>query len=354
MIYAGIDEAGYGPLLGPLVISRTIFEVGGDDASALHWTDDDQPDPPDLWRLLGRVVCRTLAEHRKSRRLAVNDSKALKNKTVGIRHLEAACLAFTAANRLDEHMPEDGPPWPGHVGDWLNCLGSERTESQLGETLPWYAPSQALPWDVLPVTMTAQELQIACSMLHRDCEKAAVAMPEPPAAAVVFEDQFNRMYSTTRSKASVSFTFVARHIRHVIDRYGPQHPLIVVDRQGGRTRYRELLADICPGWSLAILRETPGMAIYRLEHPQGCEAGTATVLFTVDAEQKHLPVALASMTAKYTRELCMARFNAFFRQHVPDLKPTAGYTADGRRFIRDLSPHCASIGVNPAWLQRLA
>jgi ribonuclease HII len=44
------------------------------------------------------------------------------------------------------------------------------------------------------------------------------------------------------------------------------------------------------------------------------------------------PTALASMLAKYLRERLMHSFNAFWQQHVPNLRPTAGYPLDAKRF----------------------
>ena len=51
-------------------------------------------------------------------------------------------------------------------------------------------------------------------------------------------------------------------------------------------------------------------------------------------------LALASMTAKLTRELLMRRFNAYWCAHALDLhgvqlKPTAGYAVDARRWITE-------------------
>ena len=40
LIYAGIDEAGYGPMLGPLCIGGACFRLEHADA---------QDGPPDLW-----------------------------------------------------------------------------------------------------------------------------------------------------------------------------------------------------------------------------------------------------------------------------------------------------------------
>jgi hypothetical protein len=49
-----------------------------------------------------------------------------------------------------------------------------------------------------------------------------------------------------------------------------------------------------------------------------------------------MPVALASMIAKLTRELAMMRFNRYFAARMPELKPTAGYYGDAGRWLRDI------------------
>ncbi len=62
------------------------------------------------------------------------------------------------------------------------------------------------------------------------------------------------------------------------------------------------------------------------------------VEFAVGADANHMPVALASMTAKYVREALMLRFNAYWRQWLPEVKPTAGYYTDAQRFLADIQP----------------
>ncbi len=76
------------------------------------------------------------------------------------------------------------------------------------------------------------------------------------------------------------------------------------------------------------------------------------VTFMVDAETSHMPVALASMVSKYTRELLMARLNHYFTRRVPGLKPTAGYAKDGKRYLADLTPHLPDLGVDAQQLRR--
>ena len=51
------------------------------------------------------------------------------------------------------------------------------------------------------------------------------------------------------------------------------------------------------------------------------------------------------MAAKLARELCMKRLNDYFRSHAPELKPTAGYYGDARRFLRETSGLRKKLGI---------
>ena len=64
--------------------------------------------------------------------------------------------------------------------------------------------------------------------------------------------------------------------------------------------------------------------------------------FVVGADERFLPVSLASMVSKYLRELLVDNINRYFSGFDAELKPTAGYWKDGLRFIEDLKkkiPH---------------
>ena len=63
-VYAGIDEAGYGPMLGPLCVGPATF--------VLEKTLPRRG-APDLWAMLDEVVCRAKRDPRQ--RIAVDDSK---------------------------------------------------------------------------------------------------------------------------------------------------------------------------------------------------------------------------------------------------------------------------------------
>src|SRR3954470_22648422 len=84
MILAGIDEAGYGPLLGPLVVGCCAFDVGDADPLAEQL--------PCLWKRLKKSVSKNRTKAGK--KLHINDSKIV--YTAGLKELERAILALIA------------------------------------------------------------------------------------------------------------------------------------------------------------------------------------------------------------------------------------------------------------------
>ena len=84
MIIAGIDEAGYGPLLGPLVVSATALELGAgpwDGATTM-----EAEALPCLWRLLKAAVAKKTPVRKG--RLLIADSKIVHNLNEGNKLLE--------------------------------------------------------------------------------------------------------------------------------------------------------------------------------------------------------------------------------------------------------------------------
>lgn len=69
------------------------------------------------------------------------------------------------------------------------------------------------------------------------------------------------------------------------------------------------------------------------------------VVFAERCEERSFSVALASCLAKYGRELGMMAFNRYFGGLQPGLKPTAGYTTDGRRWLKEAKPALSLAGV---------
>ncbi len=309
LIYAGIDEAGYGPMLGPLCVGCAVFAVDG-------WEEGEAA--PDLWERLATGVCK----QRKGagRRVVIADSKKLKlpnsSKTkhplVYLERGLAACLGDLPATdaALFEQLGVElrGAPWHG------------------GEAIG------------LPVGNEPDLLRIATNHLRHVFEEAGVSMLNLRCLALSAE-QLNDSFTETHSKATTSFHLVMQHIVDIWDAHPEAHPRIVIDRQGGRAHYARALGDLLPGSTIEVVVESPEVARYHLRRA-GREL---TISFSTQAEERHLPVALASMAAKYVRELAMLRFNRYFQGQLPGLKPTAGYVQDGRRWLREAAAVIAEV-----------
>ncbi|MEM6750629.1 MAG: hypothetical protein AAF612_09180 [Planctomycetota bacterium] len=319
-VYAGIDEAGYGPFYGPMTTGRAVFAIPEADASA---------PPPSLWKRLSGVVGRAGGPRGA---IPVDDSKRLKTAAAGLKKLEPGCLAFAAAAGREALSVER---WLEHVADIPP------------EDLPWYAGGS----EPLPSAISPGEFAIARGMLRNACQQSELIVADLK-VAVCYEDRFNRMIDATRSKAAVGFAFVSGHLDAIFQRFGAHKPRVFVDRQSGRVRYRDPLHTAFPDLVLDVLEESPERSIYRLADPS--TGREMAVCFQTAAESAHLPVALASMLAKYTRELLMARFNAWFVDRLPGLAPPAGYGRDANRFRDDIAPHLSRLGVDPAELRRRA
>jgi pyruvate/2-oxoglutarate/acetoin dehydrogenase E1 component len=82
------------------------------------------------------------------------------------------------------------------------------------------------------------------------------------------------------------------------------------------------------------LEETPDRSVYLVPACDLTATNACRIEFCVGGEAR-APVALASMTAKYVRELAMHAFNTFWSSRLPGLRPTAGYPSDALRWRHD-------------------
>ena len=323
LLIAGIDEAGYGPTLGPLCVGMSVFRI----------RDWNRGDPaPDLWKLLKAAVCKKPGDTR--RRIPIADSKAIKlpNDSPNhhpLIHLERGVLSFL---RWLDHAPATDAA----LFSVLN--------SQL-DTAPWYC-GEAIP---IPVGQTEGEISIAAARLGGCMEKAGVELVGLY-CHLVHEPQFNDIVRQTGTKAEATAHAFGHHLRR-LSCHGwplrtpvpttPDEPApppvsirLVCDQLGGRTSYEGLIARELPESEVTALAESGERSRYSVRHKD--HDPDFIIQFMPEAESAHLPVALASMVAKLTRELIMKRFNRYWCIRSPEIKPTAGYSTDARRWLNEM------------------
>ena len=296
-IVIGIDEAGYGPMLGPLVVASAAFDVPGDDPQA------------DLWKLLHKSVRCTKRGNKAH--LFVADSKIVYDGGRGLCELERTILAFLAVR--------------GKVhGTFRALLGDLCTETAALSRESWWRDI------ALPALNTAEQVEAAAAV-------CAAGQADAPflglAAEVVNPGPFNELMDRHRNKSVLLF----QQNVMLIERAMAQHPgdlHFIIDKHGGRHYYAGLLANNFFGAPVCPLGESPQSSSYEVR----LRGRVLRFTFAEKADRRHLPAALASMACKYVRELFMMGFNAYWCGRVDGLEPTAGYRNDCHRFITAIRP----------------
>jgi len=309
-ILIGIDEAGYGPILGPLVVSAAIFEL------------PEQMLSSSMWDILRKSVCKQRSG--SLGRVVVNDSKKLHNKHGDYRALQRGVFAFLAT--------AGEPPQIQTLHQLLELLAlpQAQTINDLAE-YPWYKNAANRPLNNDDDDIETASHALSHDMIANNIEFRRIW--SCPLAA----GHFNRLVDVVKNKADVSFSLVCQIIYQAYRIYGSDNLQIVIDKQSGRQHYRKPLQKMFPEMQLKIITEDPYLSSYQLSDSNS--STSLKIHFLQKGEQRQLPIALASMTSKYLRELFMEMLNAYFRQHCPEITPTAGYYQDGRRFLNDLDTH---------------
>jgi len=306
-VLVGIDEAGFGPILGPLVVSSTVFSVPRNHLES------------DLWQLLKKSV--GTSHKRLAGRLLVTDSKKAYSRKKGIKQLQRTVLS--ALNCLNEK--------PATLTDLISVLCSDCTNRL--SSYPWY---QAM--EDCDLSANKADIEIASQVLANDLNSNDISLLGIKSRCLDVA-HYNQMVSVVKNKATVLFTAATNLIKSAWDNFETDDLQVIIDRQGGRVHYRKILQRSFEDMELKILKETPAASSYQLN--AGCRQ--MRLHFVVGADRRFFPVSLASMVSKYLRELLVYNINRYFAAHCAGLKPTAGYWKDGLRFIEDLKKNIPHI-----------
>ncbi|MBF0196870.1 MAG: hypothetical protein HQL32_04140 [Planctomycetes bacterium] len=268
----GIDEAGYGPILGPLCISCFA-------------SNQDYQGP-------------------------IADSKMLhKRKTLD-----------PLIQKCQEYMPSFDPELP-NKNDVQNQELSEQTNNE-----PWLGAFADLSYQQNSPADPAHFLSIE----------------------VMGVENFNQKVESGLNKAEVLIGLMQKTFEPVINQCLKADKIeLTIDRLGGRKSYGEVLAK----WGFLIRDgiETQKKSSYEGSY-KGCPC---EVSFNVKGDQNYHHIAAASCFSKLSRELAMAQFNHWWTTRIPNLKPTAGYFTDGKKFLKNIEFFCAENKIPLTTLLRI-
>ncbi|MFG0256645.1 MAG: hypothetical protein ACF8GE_01960 [Phycisphaerales bacterium JB043] len=304
VLYLGIDEAGYGPRVGPLCVGASLFSIDG-----IGVAEATSSDAPDLWSLLSHGVRR--GGQSDDGRVVVDDSKRLLRRHRGRADLSSLELGVRAFLSLAGHQADS---WES-IFESLRCGWCEEWSGLASPELAHTPTVVAIRTN--PIRRCAREAGVRCLGVR---------------CASVDACEFNRRLREHGTKSSLSFAMVCDHIERALEMERPLS--IVVDRQGGRTSYQRLLRERFPWLGVSETSRSPERSVYSLTQHGGPDCHLE---FRTRAEEASMAVALASMSAKLVREVRMHHFNSYWCDRIPELKPTAGYGLDARRWIEDVT-----------------
>jgi ribonuclease HII len=313
---AGIDEAGYGPFVGPLTMGFSLFRVPQLDA--------------DLWQILSKSTA-PKPERKDLRRLWLNDSKKVHQGPKGRGRLERTVAAFR----------ELVSPGNALLDDWLS--EPPAGDARSFHAAPWF---QKLDGALCP-SVEHDRARLDAAAVHRDLEKAGCAVQAFGARAVP-AGEWNQLLASTGGKGNANFAVSMQLVRHLLEHTGDAPLRIELDRHGARMRYADVLRTALQPQGIEIHGERPSGSTYSLKFANR----SVQLRFSEGADSKHLPVALASLAAKQTRERLMDEFNLWWTEKMPELKPTKGYGVDGKRWLAEVLPHVPDNGVALNLLRR--
>ncbi len=268
----GIDENGYGPILGPLVVTAVVMDVDGDP-----WTRLRLKHLETKIRDSKEVFRGSFPTYRTGESLALS----ILQEFAGIPQTFSTYLEILTHRTLQEHFEA--------------CPSLQALHPDL--PLPVWMPEHAQPalWQAIAGIRVVSVVQ-----------------------RVIHPEEFNRRIRALQSKALLDFlTFM--ELAKTCAGEDPE-PLYLMGKIGGTTHYKKWF--FVAGYpEVQTLRESRGWSRYKVH---GWDLN-----FLMDADSQFLPVAMASILGKYTRELFMMSLSRGLG-HEEAMPFASGYRHDDR------------------------
>jgi ribonuclease HII len=311
----GIDEAGYGPNFGPFIMTSVACRV------------PDHCHRANLWNLLHPAVRRS--EDADDGQLLIDDSKRVYIGH-GLAGLERGVLATLTAGLGSL------PASLAALADWACPDDGDELRREV-----WYRGVQTLPIHLVSVDPWAVRFADACAAANVEDWRVR--------SVVVCPQRFNALLDEGGTKGHVLAHALMYLLRWQRDNLpGGDDLLFFIDKHGGRNTYAAMIHHALADGIVFVERESMACSAYRIH---GLERGVR-LMFQPRADGEYFCVALASMASKYLREVLMLEFNRFWQEHVPGLKPTAGYPGDAARFLQAIRQAIEKLGLREETLWR--
>jgi ribonuclease HII len=331
----GTDEAGYGPNLGPLTVTGTLWANGGNQACLYDALDD--------------VIAKS-PSRRKNSKLAIADSKVIYKSSGSIAGLEKSVLSFLLASQIlrREELPTDSQK--GHP----SCAVPRTIQDLIALACPdltWSSvscqPGFAMQTIALPLKATESEIMSSAERLARAMTDANIRL-QRTICRPVFATQFNnglRRFDNKATLLSETTLDVVADLKSEFD----EDLEIVCDKHGGRSHYASLIQNKLTNQPVSIGAQTRQSSDYFFSE----DDRDVAIHFKAGGES-FMPTAFASMVSKYVREVLMTAWNQFWIDLIPSLKPTKGYPVDAKRFKAEIAQYQLELGIadHDIWRQR--
>ncbi len=283
------------------------------------------------------------------------DSKKLYGSSKSLATLERSFwLALGSSRRVAQTVNRSQLT---NVATWRSSLALLCDETASADSLPPWERDVDFPLPRDAKTGSFGDLESAFRQIDETFAASEVSLVDIAARRVhplEFNDLITRLGLKSDLIADVTTSLVVETILRVLqtqstllsDLESTKEPpvfIVLCDKLGGRDRYAPLLAARFPDANVKTLVESRAASVYRFCARRGAVRDGSTVDFPTEIAveirftakgEANVPTALASICAKYFRELSMIPFNDFWRAAVDDanLRPTAGYPLDAKRF----------------------